>query len=156
MLHLTASSRRRDVIPERARPWSEIALDPSWIRHLVGDARMILFGEATHGTHEFYAARAELTRQFGLELVWMHVAHRVKQLRHLALTGANDAWIRMPRCRHTERRCQVQILLSLGIPNMHALRAFPHDGPRTVRFNERDVARLVAAQQIESLFCRHP
>jgi erythromycin esterase-like protein/adenine/guanine phosphoribosyltransferase-like PRPP-binding protein len=30
---------------------------------VVGDARLVLIGEATHGTHEFYAARAEMTRQ---------------------------------------------------------------------------------------------
>ncbi len=30
---------------------------------LVGDARLVLLGEATHGTHEFYAVRAELTRR---------------------------------------------------------------------------------------------
>jgi erythromycin esterase-like protein len=30
---------------------------------LVGDARFVLIGEASHGTHEFYAARAQLTRR---------------------------------------------------------------------------------------------
>lgn len=29
----------------------------------VGDARFVLFGEASHGTHEFYAARAEMTKR---------------------------------------------------------------------------------------------
>ncbi|MFC9552531.1 erythromycin esterase family protein [Rhodococcus sp. NPDC056960] len=29
---------------------------------LVGDARVVLIGESSHGTHEFYAARAEMTR----------------------------------------------------------------------------------------------
>jgi len=29
----------------------------------VGDARVVLLGEASHGTHEFYRARAELTRR---------------------------------------------------------------------------------------------
>ena len=28
----------------------------------IGDARLVLIGEATHGTHEFYRTRAELTR----------------------------------------------------------------------------------------------
>ena len=27
-----------------------------------GDARIVMLGEATHGTHEFYAARAAITR----------------------------------------------------------------------------------------------
>ncbi|OJY52073.1 MAG: erythromycin esterase [Pseudonocardia sp. 73-21] len=30
---------------------------------LVGDARIVLLGEASHGTHEFYAARAAITRR---------------------------------------------------------------------------------------------
>jgi erythromycin esterase-like protein/predicted phosphoribosyltransferase len=30
---------------------------------LVGDARLVLIGEASHGTHDFYAARAQLTRR---------------------------------------------------------------------------------------------
>jgi erythromycin esterase-like protein len=38
-----------------------------------GDARLVLFGEASHGTHEFYRIRAELTqaliRERGFTLV---------------------------------------------------------------------------------------
>jgi erythromycin esterase-like protein len=30
---------------------------------LIGDARFVLLGEASHGTHEFYETRADLTRQ---------------------------------------------------------------------------------------------
>jgi erythromycin esterase-like protein len=30
---------------------------------LVGDARLVLLGEASHGTHEFYRARAEITKR---------------------------------------------------------------------------------------------
>src|SRR5256884_9885417 len=29
---------------------------------LIGNARFVLLGEATHGTHEFYAERARITR----------------------------------------------------------------------------------------------
>jgi erythromycin esterase-like protein len=29
----------------------------------VGDARFVLIGEASHGTHEFYAERAAITRR---------------------------------------------------------------------------------------------
>jgi erythromycin esterase-like protein len=31
--------------------------------HLVGDAQFVLLGEATHGTHEFYRTRAEITKR---------------------------------------------------------------------------------------------
>ena len=30
---------------------------------LIGDARIVLLGEASHGTHEFYRERAEITRR---------------------------------------------------------------------------------------------
>ena len=31
--------------------------------HLIGDARVVLLGEASHGTHEFYRERARITRR---------------------------------------------------------------------------------------------
>src|SRR4051794_24067069 len=34
---------------------------------LVGDARLVLIGEASHGTHEFYAERAAITQRLILE-----------------------------------------------------------------------------------------
>jgi erythromycin esterase-like protein len=39
--------------------------DGDWdaLLELVGDARFVLLGEATHGTHEFYRARAGITRR---------------------------------------------------------------------------------------------
>ena len=50
-----------EVIRTRAQPLSG---DPSEYDHLVdllGTARIVLLGEATHGTHEFYRARAIIT-----------------------------------------------------------------------------------------------
>ncbi len=44
------------MVPGEVRPVEELA-------DLIGDARFVLLGEATHGTHEFYAVRAELTRR---------------------------------------------------------------------------------------------
>src|SRR5215218_2355536 len=39
--------------------------DSDWdtLLELVGDARLVLLGEASHGTHEFYQARAEITQR---------------------------------------------------------------------------------------------
>ena len=34
---------------------------------LVGDAELALLGESSHGTHEFYASRANITRQLIVE-----------------------------------------------------------------------------------------
>jgi erythromycin esterase-like protein len=41
---------------------------------LVGDARFVLLGEATHGTHEFYRARADITRRLVREKGFTAVA----------------------------------------------------------------------------------
>lgn len=41
---------------------------------LIGDARFVLLGEASHGTHEFYAFRAEVTRRLLAERGFRGVA----------------------------------------------------------------------------------
>src|SRR5437899_9728212 len=50
-----------DLIREAAHPLSgdASALDP--LIDLAADASFVLLGEATHGTHEFYSTRAEIT-----------------------------------------------------------------------------------------------
>lgn len=58
-----------------------------------GDARIVLLGEATHGTHEFYAARAAITRRLierhGFNIVavegdWPDIARLDDYVRHNA------------------------------------------------------------------------
>lgn len=46
-----------------ARALGPDAEDAALVAGLVGDARLILLGEASHGTHEFYALRAAITRR---------------------------------------------------------------------------------------------
>ena len=56
-----------------ARPLQRLAdLDPLVER--VGDARYVLVGEASHGTHEYYAWRAAITRQLIVEKEFSFVA----------------------------------------------------------------------------------
>src|ERR687884_1078117 len=43
------------------------AADYDPLLDLIGDARFVLLGEATHGTHEFYKARADITRRLIME-----------------------------------------------------------------------------------------
>jgi erythromycin esterase-like protein len=45
-----------------AVPLSDTAADVDAIVERIGDARIVLLGEASHGTHEFYALRAAITR----------------------------------------------------------------------------------------------
>jgi erythromycin esterase-like protein len=46
-----------------ARPLRGTPEDFDPMLELVADARCVLIGEATHGTHEFYHLRAELTKR---------------------------------------------------------------------------------------------
>src|SRR3982750_2153415 len=63
-----AESKRDDArraLREAAIPLDG-AEDPATVSAIVeriGDARIVLLGEASHGTHEFYALRAAITRR---------------------------------------------------------------------------------------------
>lgn len=71
-----------------------------------GDARVVLLGEATHGTHEFYAARAAITRRLierhGFNIVavegdWPDIARIDAYTRHRApRPRRGDAFVRFP------------------------------------------------------------
>jgi erythromycin esterase-like protein len=52
-----------DAIRAGARPLTGAADDYDALLDLVGNARFVLLGEATHGTHEFYAERARITQR---------------------------------------------------------------------------------------------
>ena len=51
------------VIRAEAAPVDDGTPSDAALFDLVGDARYVLIGEASHGTHEFYAARARMTRR---------------------------------------------------------------------------------------------
>lgn len=71
-----------------------------------GDARVILLGEATHGTHEFYAARAQITRRLiekhGFNIVavegdWPDIARIDDYVRHgAARPRSGEPFTRFP------------------------------------------------------------
>src|SRR5437588_8883216 len=52
-----------EAVREAARPLSAGLEDYDPLMDLVEDARFVLLGEASHGTHEFYQARAHITRR---------------------------------------------------------------------------------------------
>src|SRR5215213_318861 len=56
-IHL--SDQLREVIRPIRSPRDVI--DP--ILEIIGDARIVMIGEASHGTHEFYDYRAEITKR---------------------------------------------------------------------------------------------
>src|SRR5687768_10744413 len=71
-----ASSSSSDVALLRtaARPLTrdKSSLDP--LIHLAADAQFVLLGEASHGTHEFYSTRAEITKRLISEKGFQAVA----------------------------------------------------------------------------------
>lgn len=52
-----------DAVRECAYPLTGSAQDYDPLMDLIGDARFVLIGEASHGTHEFYQQRAEITKR---------------------------------------------------------------------------------------------
>jgi len=51
------------VIRDAAHRIEGVATDYDPLMDLVGDARFVLLGEASHGTHDFYDARAKITKR---------------------------------------------------------------------------------------------
>src|SRR5436190_12145876 len=80
-----------DVL-RRAAVWFEPSVDGFGpLLDAVGDARLVLIGEASHGTHEFYRARAEFTKTLilskgfnivGVEADWPDAYRANRWVRH--------------------------------------------------------------------------
>jgi erythromycin esterase-like protein/predicted phosphoribosyltransferase len=52
-----------EIVRKRALPLAGTPTDYDALLDGIGDARVVLLGEATHGTHEFYRERAVITRR---------------------------------------------------------------------------------------------
>jgi protein-L-isoaspartate(D-aspartate) O-methyltransferase len=96
-----------ELIAEAAEPLPEIddeAFAAAFDRF--ADRKVVLLGEASHGTHEFYAARAAITRRFvekhGFTIVaaeadWPDAAVLDRHIRHLPpCPGAQRPFLRFP------------------------------------------------------------
>ncbi len=53
----------RDLVREAAHPLIGSSADYDHLLDFIGDARFVLLGEASHGTHEFYRERAQITKR---------------------------------------------------------------------------------------------
>src|SRR5437870_2343796 len=51
-----------DTLRKSLHPLVGSADDYDPLLEIIGDARLVLLGEASHGTHEFYRERAEITK----------------------------------------------------------------------------------------------
>jgi erythromycin esterase-like protein len=99
-----------EVLRREARPVRGASNDYDGLLELVGDARLVLLGEASHGTHEFYRERARITRRLieergftvvAVEADWPD-AYRVNRWVRLAGNDAGaieslDGFQRFPR-----------------------------------------------------------
>ena len=52
-----------DLIRDAATPVVGSSTDYDQLLEFIGDARFVLLGEASHGTHEFYRHRAQITKR---------------------------------------------------------------------------------------------
>jgi protein-L-isoaspartate(D-aspartate) O-methyltransferase len=97
-----------ELIREAAEPLSEISsTDLGPLVERVGDCRLVLVGEATHGTSEFYRIRAEITKNLirrcgfrfvAIEADWPDAARIDSYVRGFAPTGGREweAFSRFP------------------------------------------------------------
>ncbi|MCX6111467.1 MAG: erythromycin esterase family protein [Proteobacteria bacterium] len=62
MVNIESEAYKIHVLQEAARPLLETGDDYGDLLALVGNATVVLLGEATHGSHEFYRERAQITK----------------------------------------------------------------------------------------------
>ena len=65
---------KTDVVREAAHPLTGESGDYDPLMNLIGDASLVLIGEASHGTHEFYRERAQITKRLIKEKDFVAVA----------------------------------------------------------------------------------
>jgi len=97
---MLADAMLLSLLREQAIPLGDTPAAYQPLIDLVGDAKVVCIGEATHGTHDFYQARAEVTRllieQKGFTAVCAEAdwpdAHRVNRyVRHLSDEGPEES-----------------------------------------------------------------
>ncbi|MEQ8963962.1 MAG: erythromycin esterase family protein, partial [Coleofasciculus sp. C2-GNP5-27] len=60
---MPTKTKLTDAVRQAAHPLSGTSSDYDALLDQIGDARFVLIGEASHGTHEFYQQRAEITKR---------------------------------------------------------------------------------------------
>ncbi|MGC1888432.1 MAG: phosphoribosyltransferase family protein, partial [Stellaceae bacterium] len=63
-----------DAVRKAAHPLTGAARDYDPLMELIGECRFVLLGEASHGTHEFYRERAQITKRLIAEKGFTAVA----------------------------------------------------------------------------------
>ncbi|MDZ4403627.1 erythromycin esterase family protein [Prosthecobacter sp.] len=74
-MHVAAQVSPKSLVRAAAHPLREGEIsDYDPLLDLIGDARFVLLGEASHGTHEFYRERAQITKRLITEKGFTAVA----------------------------------------------------------------------------------
>ena len=79
------------TVKQAARPLIGAAGDYDALMDVIGDARFVLIGEASHGTHEFYQQRAEITKRLIREKGFTAVGVEADWPDAYGLTGSSGA-----------------------------------------------------------------
>lgn len=95
-MHGNVNEHLIDLLNHQAEPFTNQSY--SSLLNKIGDARFVLIGEATHGTHEFYKIRADISRELILQKDFMAIAiegdwpdaYRIH--RYLQGVGAKEDW----------------------------------------------------------------
>jgi erythromycin esterase-like protein len=74
MVRTGTTNARVSVLSQHARPITGAVDDYDALLELIGSKRVVLIGEASHGTHDFYRERARITRRLVDELGFNAVA----------------------------------------------------------------------------------
>src|SRR5256885_11579084 len=92
-----------EFVREIAQPLIGDANDYDALLELIGDARIVLLGEASHGTHEFYFERAQITKRLiaeknftvlAIEADWPDASRAHRYVRGMSDdTNANEALV---------------------------------------------------------------
>jgi erythromycin esterase-like protein len=97
---MTNADTLADALRSAVHPLSGASSDYDPLLALIGDRRIVLLGEASHGTHEFYAARAAITQRLitekgftavAVEADWPHAYRVNRYVRSMGDDGSADA-----------------------------------------------------------------
>ena len=96
----------------------------------------------------------KFARELTLERVRVHIAHRVRQLGELRLSGFGDARVGMAGGGHGKGTGEVEILFAVRIPNVYTLCVLPDNRPGAFLRKVSDIAALVLLQEFEVGFIK--
>jgi erythromycin esterase-like protein len=84
-----------ETLRREARPLEGSPRDFDALLERIGNARFVLLGEASHGTHEFYRIRAQITRRLiaekgfrGVAVFYAHPSEQFDAVVHCDVTRA--------------------------------------------------------------------